>query len=761
MSSESGGGELVLFSTKEKTPVLYPLSYGLKSPVHRLSISWGCGNNLRVTVLRNPELRDDDDGEVGGKVVNVRLSGEDGEISDPQWRRIAYGSVSPFALLQSRRNSISSLSKMDMSSSLYQTAWWEYVMEYSRDIKSLLSNTISLPAPLIEDPRSVIKVRWSFWFYNWFECGALLMDVPVNIHMQNAEEPTSLKAAWELMELFYADKTCLSWLPERLVDWLSAIEDDPRYWEVMASALSVGWLEIVVSTFFLGLGVLCNLILNVKLLHLHGSYQLDQLGHRETRERWQSQITKLECSAFWVQCAHHQTREGLRNMLKIMIGNADCLRAATCNWMELFVSHLLYLRPFTKGLDGMHSLAQKCVQSKPVNTSHKLLRLLIGILGENTESVPKNLAPGRQAMMVAHAMELLTAGSEEGEVLVHEEQRKLGGINMEELHRLVYAQVLSSHALTWQIAPIYLASCEKQGLGLLELLFYRQPVQENQMLIKDLVRSLHLISGVHHWKHGRKGSGIFWLQQARDENCLSVIAQQLFDSVGKSLSDESLKQWEGLVELLGSESQISGGLDFLHKYRDFKRSLKVVHDGKTIDAAHEAVERLVSVCIEAVELARTFAVECNTDQPDVEQITRAINSKESREKLAMATRALLAVIYASPNRCYISPSRIKIQSLTCSSSSHYYQRQSRKNHRIARSYSSDSDSSVLQPPDVARLAQTARISLTPAEVLAFSLLSNLLCPIEECETKIRRVIDWFGQLQQVDVNSVEPAIRAG
>jgi len=123
MSSESGGGELVLFSTKEKTPVLYPLSYGLKSPVHRLSISWGCGNNLRVTVLRNPELRDDDDGEVGGKVVNVRLSGEDGEISDPQWRRIAYGSVSPFALLQSRRNSISSLSKMDMSSSLYQTAW--------------------------------------------------------------------------------------------------------------------------------------------------------------------------------------------------------------------------------------------------------------------------------------------------------------------------------------------------------------------------------------------------------------------------------------------------------------------------------------------------------------------------------------------------------------------------------------------------------------------------------------------------------------
>ncbi|XLR61817.1 hypothetical protein S83_012489, partial [Arachis hypogaea] len=38
------------------------------------------------------------------------------------------------------------------------------------------------------------------------------------------------------------------------------LEDDPRYWQVMSSALSVGWLDIV-----------------VKMLRLHGSYQLDQL----------------------------------------------------------------------------------------------------------------------------------------------------------------------------------------------------------------------------------------------------------------------------------------------------------------------------------------------------------------------------------------------------------------------------------------------------------------------------------------------------
>ncbi|CAA7025491.1 unnamed protein product [Microthlaspi erraticum] len=110
----------------------------------------------------------------------------------------------------------------------------------------------------------------------------------------------------------------------------------------------------------------------------------------------------------------------------------------------------------------------------------------------------------------------------------------------------------------------------------------------------------------------------------------------------------------------------------------------------------------------------------------------------------MATRALLSVISASPRRIKIETSIFSSSSL---SSSLQLQRYSRKAHRIARSFSSDTNPSVLQPPDVARLAETARISLTPAE-------------IEECGTKLRQVTDWFGQLQQVDVNSVEPAIRA-
>ena len=56
-------------------------------------------------------------------------------------------------------------------------------------------------------------------------------------------------------------------------------------------------------------------------------------------------------------------------------------------------------------------------------------------------------------------------------------------------------------------------------------------------------------------------------------------------------------------------------------------------------------------------------------------------------------------------------------------------------------------SSVLEPPDVPRLAETARISLNPQE-------------IEEFAPKIRQVVDWFGQLQAVDLQSIEPAIRA-
>lgn len=56
-------------------------------------------------------------------------------------------------------------------------------------------------------------------------------------------------------------------------------------------------------------------------------------------------------------------------------------------------------------------------------------------------------------------------------------------------------------------------------------------------------------------------------------------------------------------------------------------------------------------------------------------------------------------------------------------------------------------SSSLDPPDVSRLAETARITLTPQEVQEFG-------------PKIQQVVEWFGQLQAVDLESIEPAIRS-
>ncbi|XP_026447683.1 nuclear pore complex protein NUP85-like [Papaver somniferum] len=618
----NSGDSVVPFTSEVRDPVVYHIQHGVKPPIYRLSIAWSRGNCLRVSFFR-PENIDEEEEETGGKVVEVKLSSGDEEFDDSQKRKIAYGSVSPFAVFQNQKNSILAMSKMS-----YHLDWSHQVMEYSRDVKSLLGYPNTASSSVIDDPRTILKTD---------------------------EQPTCLKAAWELLEIFYADKQSHAWLPECLVDWLAdydsllstsevtvhsklvnlqnelvnfqAVEDDCNYWKGISSALSVGWLDTA-----------------VKLLRLHGSYQIDQLGNRETEnglveavavliskmprmrpelskrglgecfktkpdfmkawEKWRGHIAKLECSAFWIQCDHQQTRDGLRNLLQIMLGNTNSLEAATCNWMELYVSNFLYIRPFTMGLEGMYTLAQKCMQLRPMSNTHRLMGLIFGILGENIEVVLAECSREFGPWMVAHAIELLTAGSNQAEMILHEERHNLGGISIEELHRLVYAQVLASHALTWQIAPVYLMSCMKQGIALLEILLYKQPVQHNRMLLKSLEicrmyqldsisTNLMKIAGIYHWKHGRKGSGVFWLQQAGDERRLSRIAQQLFDYVGKSISDDSFKQWEGMIELLSSEARSAGGLEFLHKYRDLKKSLQKVRDGIATDTAKQAVESLI------------------------------------------------------------------------------------------------------------------------------------------------------------------------
>ncbi|KOM48370.1 hypothetical protein LR48_Vigan07g207400 [Vigna angularis] len=610
-SDTVGNGALVPLTGD--LPTVYPLHHGLASSICSLSISWSRGNTLHLSLFS----------ATAAKVVEVKLTSEDPEIPDVHWRRIAYGSVAPFALLQSRRSSISALLK---TPSPYHSDWWENVLQYSKEIGSLLGVSKLPPSPIIDDSKTIVK---------------------------RDEEPTSLKAAWELIEIFYVDKQSQSWLPERLVDCLFTSTHETIHGKL------VDFQKELIN-------------IQVKMLRLHGSYQLDQLSNREfyvtamislvvavisvrlvvsvtkkhrhelcqllprwedciariaalagvaiykanplqsmknlenglvetvatliskmprfhpesvgklgecykskpdfikSWEKWRSQITKLDCSPFWIQCDNQQTVEGLRNLLQIMLGNTDSLCMATCYWIELYISHFLYIRPFTMGIESMCSLAQKCIQLKPQSNTHRLAGLMVGILEENTEVVLAECSREFGPWLVAHAIELLTAGSEQAEVLLHEQRYNLGGISIVELHRLVYAQILSSHALTWQNIEI----CR---------LYELDHISSNIMKI----------AGVYHWKHGHKGAGVFWLQQAQDSSCLDRIAQQLFDSVGKSISDESFKQWEGMIELLGSESKPAGGLEFLHKYRDFKKSLQKVSVGKSTEIARQAVGSLM------------------------------------------------------------------------------------------------------------------------------------------------------------------------
>lgn len=58
-------------------------------------------------------------------------------------------------------------------------------------------------------------------------------------------------------------------------------------------------------------------------------------------------MSGLEASPFWVHCSHRKTRDGLINLLHILLGDAKHIADATCHWLELLISHLLYIRPLT------------------------------------------------------------------------------------------------------------------------------------------------------------------------------------------------------------------------------------------------------------------------------------------------------------------------------------------------------------------------------------------------------------------------------
>ncbi|XP_024523777.1 nuclear pore complex protein NUP85-like [Selaginella moellendorffii] len=257
----------------------------------------------------------------------------------------------------------------------------------------------------------------------------------------------------------------------------------------------------------------------------------------KAREKWRSQVSKLENSVFWAECNHRGTLLGLKKLIQVLLGNVDVLQLSTFHWMELLVAHFLHLIPFSLVLDGMRSIASKCKGLKS-SGDEDLEELLSAIISNDTEvnALPSTIqilfakcTKVFNAWMMAHVDDLLIAKGEDVRSLLEEDRQTLGGLSLKELHRLVYSQVLSSHSLTWQLAPVYLAACPKQGLGMLEALLMKQSCSNQKLALKALEicrlyepdtvsTAIARAVGVHSLKHGKKGQGIMWLQLARDEH---------------------------------------------------------------------------------------------------------------------------------------------------------------------------------------------------------------------------------------------------
>lgn len=606
---------------------VYRLHHGLDSPSN-VSMSWGRGNKLRISYLQSsPGVPSSSIQDGAGKVVEIRIGSSDtgsNSSQDSVKRRLAYESLPAYAMLQSRKQMLFQSGDARTSA---PSDWWETVLDYSRSISAILGSTKNHSGTAVKYSSEVKR---------------------------ETEGPTVLKGIWDLLEVVYVEKNALSWLPEQLVDWLqsydrvlsrneSAIysklvnfqhrlsnmrfpEDDMEYWDSITSALAVGWLDVVVN-----------------FLRMHGSYQHDQIDDRQTEnglveavavliskmprmrpnskmdglgephnfkpdfskawEKWRKQIAKLNGSFFWSDCTHKGTLSGLKRLLLLLLGDIDTLVEATTHWMELLVSHFLFVRPFSVISEGMLSLARKCVQLKPPSDNDQLSELILAILGENTEVVLAECSTLFDPWMLTHMTELLSARNAHAQALLSEEMDALGGMSLEELHRLVYAQLLSSHPCSWQLAPLYLATCRQLGHGFLQNMLLTQPVSNQRQLafkVLDICRiydiravsgKIMTVMGMHHWKHGRKGTGISWLQRAHDDRRLSAVAKDLLNMVsqGSCGDSSSPEELEGLIDVLGSDLEGFGGLSFLHSYKDFKVALQKFQEARDKSASSQNV----------------------------------------------------------------------------------------------------------------------------------------------------------------------------
>lgn len=116
------GGALVPFSpgaAAGDVPAVHRVRHGLAVPISRIAISWSRGNVLAISYF-SPSPADD---APGGRVVEVDLGGGEDGGDAAERRRVAYGSLPAFTLLQNKRNSMLVLSRM----SSFHEEWYTFL----------------------------------------------------------------------------------------------------------------------------------------------------------------------------------------------------------------------------------------------------------------------------------------------------------------------------------------------------------------------------------------------------------------------------------------------------------------------------------------------------------------------------------------------------------------------------------------------------------------------------------------------------------
>ena len=126
-----GVGAIVPFTGEpgQGAPPVRPIRHGVPPPILRIYVSWSSGNLLQVACLRPPNSEGGGGTEeVVGSVVEVNLGdgGSEAEekIDEAEMRRIEYGSVPAFALLQSRKNTLADAATMSHLPSVPDHAEW-------------------------------------------------------------------------------------------------------------------------------------------------------------------------------------------------------------------------------------------------------------------------------------------------------------------------------------------------------------------------------------------------------------------------------------------------------------------------------------------------------------------------------------------------------------------------------------------------------------------------------------------------------------